>query len=101
MVMFPASWGFWPGGMMNVSLLWLVLWVIALIFWVVMIIDVAQRRFRNNVEKIIWLIVVIFGFWVGALVYMIVIRAINPQGVYTPDMERDFKSSFNSRRRKR
>ncbi len=50
-------------------------------FWIWMIVDVAQRRFRNSLEKVVWLLVIIFASWVGAIVYFIAIRTMNPRGV--------------------
>lgn len=70
----------WPFGMAFMGL-WAVVSVIVLIFWIWMIVDVARRVFKNNVEKIIWLVVVVLGGWVGALVYLIVIRMNNPRGL--------------------
>ncbi len=56
--------------------------ILAFIFWIWMIIDCAKRSFGNSVEKIIWLIVIVLGSWVGALVYFIVIKSINPRGLF-------------------
>lgn len=71
---------FWPftfllGGTM------FIFGIIALIFWIWMLIDCARRKFRNTVEKIIWIIVLVFAGIVGALVYLIVIRMSNPTGL--------------------
>jgi len=52
-----------------------------LAFWVWMIVDAAKRKFRNDLEKVIWLLVIIFASWVGAIVYFIVVRMMNPRGV--------------------
>ena len=46
-----------------------------------MIIDCAKRRFRNGVEKIIWLLVIIFAQALGALAYLIVVFILNPKGI--------------------
>ncbi len=50
-------------------------------FWVWMLVDAAQRNFKNKTEKIVWLLVIVLGGWVGALIYYIVIRAINKHGI--------------------
>ena len=57
----------------------IVLAIAIFVFWLWMIIDCAQRKFKNDLEKIIWILVIVFGSWVGALVYFIVIRQINPK----------------------
>ena len=56
--------------------------VLAFLFWVWMIVDCARRNFKNTPEKIIWLVVIVFGSWIGALVYFIVIRSITKQGLF-------------------
>lgn len=55
--------------------------ILLLIFWIWMIVDAAKRNFRNMVEKVIWIIIIVLGGWIGALIYFIVIRNINPHGL--------------------
>ncbi len=50
-------------------------------FWIWMIVDCVQRKFKNETEKVIWILAVILLTWVGALVYYFAIRASNPQGL--------------------
>lgn len=73
--------GFWPFGMAFAGI-WAIFYLIALVFWILMIVDCAKRKFKENNEKIVWLIVVIIGYWVGALAYYLVIRMNNPDGIY-------------------
>lgn len=47
------------------------------VFWILMIIDVAQRRFKNENDKIVWILIVALLSWVGALVYYFVIKKSN------------------------
>ena len=47
------------------------------VFWIVEIIDVARREFRDQNTKLIWLLVVILGHGIGAIVYYFAGR---PQG---------------------
>lgn len=55
--------------------------VLVLVFWIWMLVDAAKRHFRKDVEKVLWIIgIVIFG-WIGALVYFIVIKSLNPHGL--------------------
>ena len=60
---------------------WLILSLILIIFWISMLIDCAQRIFRDNNEKIIWIIVIVLGSWIGALVYFFVIKTSNQKGL--------------------
>lgn len=52
-----------------------------LAFWIWMIIDCAQRKFKNDTEKIVWIIVIVLTQWLGSLVYFIVIKLNNPKGL--------------------
>ncbi len=71
---------FWPfaaafaGAMIIVAIL-------VLIFWIWMLVDAAKRNFRNTAEKVVWIIVIVLGQWVGALVYFIVIKSLNSRGL--------------------
>ena len=55
--------------------------IAVLIFWIWMLVDCARRKFRNDVEKIVWIVVLIFATWFGAFVYFIVVRSLNPKGL--------------------
>ena len=77
--MHPAAWSVVP-----LSLLWLwmaalggLVSLAALAFWIWMIVDCAQREFEGPSLKIIWILVIIFTHWLGALIYFLVGR---PQG---------------------
>ncbi len=59
----------------------LILGILLFAFWLWMIIDCARRVFRNTTEKIVWLVVVILGGWIGGLAYLLVIRMNNPHGL--------------------
>jgi len=44
------------------------------IFWILMMVDCANRKFRKADEKIMWLIVIIASYLIGALIYYFVIK---------------------------
>ncbi|MEK6840228.1 MAG: PLDc N-terminal domain-containing protein [Nanoarchaeota archaeon] len=72
--------GAWIG--MGIIGLFMVLLFIAIpivlsIFWVWMIIDCAQRNFKNKNDKIIWILVVVLLHSIGAFIYYIVIKRKN------------------------
>ena len=75
-----GSFIFWPfmaafaGAMMLVAIVVLILWI-----WI--LVDCAKRKFKNDAEKIIWIVVIVLAGWIGALVYFIVIRSLNPRGL--------------------
>jgi glycopeptide antibiotics resistance protein len=70
----------WPFGMAFAGL-WMLFSLVLLAFWVWMLIDCVQRIFRDSNEKIIWIIVIVLGSWIGALVYFFAIRTSNPKGL--------------------
>ena len=59
------------GGVALITLAILVT-VVPTVFWIVEIVDVVRRDFNDDNTKIIWLLVVIFGHLIGALVYYFV-----------------------------
>lgn len=71
---------FWPfalafGGAM------IIVGILLLAFWIWMLVDCAKRKFRNDVEKVIWIIAIVFCNWLGSLVYFIAVKSFNPQGL--------------------
>lgn len=71
---------FWPFALAFTGAMAIVA-VILIGFWIWMLIDCAKRRYRNDTEKIIWIIVIVLAGWLGALVYFIVIKSLNPSGL--------------------
>ena len=47
------------------------------IFWIFMIIDVVQRRFPAENDKLMWLLLIIFTHTIGAVVYYFMIKKPN------------------------
>ena len=43
------------------------------IFWVIMLVDAATRNFKESAEKIIWILVILFVNFLGALIYYFVV----------------------------
>lgn len=61
----------------SIILLFLFIIVLAIfltIFWILMIIDVAKRKFKNENDKIVWILIVILLSWLGAVIYYFVIK---------------------------
>lgn len=44
------------------------------VFWVMMLVDVIQRKFKDPNEKLIWILVIIFAHIVGALIYYFLVK---------------------------
>ena len=51
-----------------------VLAVCAFIFWIVMIVDCAKRKFKGDTEKVVWILILIFLGIIGALIYYFVVK---------------------------
>ena len=61
-------------------LLAIALFVFLFVFWILMIIDCAKRDFKKDVEKIVWILVLIFLQVIGALIYYFVVKADDKKG---------------------
>ena len=71
---------FWPFMALGAGIA-IVVGIIFFVIWIWAIIDCARRSFKNDVEKIVWLLVIVLGTWVGTIVYFIVVPMSNPRGV--------------------
>lgn len=56
------------------SLFFLLLGFTGLVFWVWMIVDCATKEPSQGNDKIVWILVIIFTNWIGALIYYFVRR---------------------------
>jgi uncharacterized membrane-anchored protein len=43
------------------------------VFWIIMLIDAITRKFKEDSEKVIWVLVIIFTAFIGALIYYFVV----------------------------
>ena len=60
-------------------IVFLVLIIVALviflfIFWILMIIDAAKRKFKDETEKVVWILVVVLLGWLGAIIYYFAVK---------------------------
>ncbi len=51
-----------------------IFWIVTSIFWLWMLVDCITNASLRGVEKIIWLLVVIFLHFLGALLYFFIAR---------------------------
>ncbi|MEA2036707.1 MAG: PspC domain-containing protein [Nanoarchaeota archaeon] len=47
--------------------------VVALIFWIWMLVDCIKSDLRDN-DKLIWILIILFSYVIGALVYLIFVK---------------------------
>ena len=44
------------------------------VFWIWMLVDCAPKEPSQGNDKIIWILIIIFAHWIGALIYFLVRR---------------------------
>ena len=74
---FPQSMNFAAAGiglMLFAMLLMVAAVIFGIVFWIMMIIDCAKRTFKNETEKIAWLLIIVFLHALGALIYYIAVK---------------------------
>jgi hypothetical protein len=54
--------------------------IILFVFWVSMIIDCVKRKFKDDMEKVVWLLVIIFLGILGALIYYFLVKREKEKG---------------------
>ena len=48
--------------------------ILGMIFMVWMLIECVQRKFKKDNDRVIWVLIIVFLNWIGALVYYFVIK---------------------------
>ena len=48
--------------------------LLAIAFWIWMLVDCATKESSQGNDKVIWILVIIFTHWLGALIYFLVRR---------------------------
>ncbi len=48
--------------------------ILAIVFWIMMLVDAAKRKFKQSEEKIVWVIIIALLGIIGALVYYFVVK---------------------------
>ncbi len=48
--------------------------ILAFVFWIFMLVDCVKRKFKNDTEKIVWVLVIIFTHIIGALIYYFIVK---------------------------
>jgi len=49
--------------------------IIVFVFWILMLVDCVKRNFKQDTEKIVWVLVIIFTGIIGALIYYFIVKA--------------------------
>jgi len=51
--------------------------IFALVFWILMLVDCAKRKFKQESEQIVWILVIALTGIIGALIYYFVVKSKN------------------------
>jgi len=60
-----------------VSILIFILVILAIVFWIFMIVDAAQREFKQENDKVLWILIVVLTGIIGAIIYYFMIKKPN------------------------
>ena len=61
-------------------LIWIAIFalgILAMIFWIFMIVDVAKRKFKESNEQVVWILVVVLTGIIGAIIYYLIVKKPN------------------------
>jgi hypothetical protein len=56
-------------------LIMVILGILIFVFWVLMLVDCVTRKFKEDSEKIVWVLVIIFTGIIGASIYYFIVKA--------------------------
>ena len=51
----------------------IIIGILFFVFWIIILIDAVTRKFKEDSEKIVWVIVIIFASFIGALIYYFIV----------------------------
>ncbi len=54
-------------------ILFLIMGLFLFIFWILMLVDAVQRKFKGPNDKLVWVLVLIFLNLIGAIIYYFVV----------------------------
>ncbi|MDO8528582.1 MAG: PLDc N-terminal domain-containing protein [Nanoarchaeota archaeon] len=68
------GWGELVFGSIFAALIFIAIGIFSLVFWIMMLVDSIQRKFKKSDERIIWVIVIVLTGVIGALIYYFVVK---------------------------
>jgi cytochrome c biogenesis factor len=67
------------GGMMAFGIVFVLLAIAlsiwAFVFWILMLVHCVKKKFKEDSEKIVWLLVIILTGIIGALIYYFIVKS--------------------------
>ena len=58
-----------PLGLIVIVLLFFGIGITGTVFWIWMLVECATRESSEGNDKLVWILVIIFTYWLGALIY--------------------------------
>jgi hypothetical protein len=55
----------------GIALVFLLFVILAFVFWIMMLVDCIKNRGLSSNERIVWVLVIVFLNWLGALIYLL------------------------------
>lgn len=49
--------------------------ILGIVLWIFMLIDAAKRKFKNENEKVAWIIILALTSWIGAIIYYFAVKS--------------------------
>ncbi len=63
--------------LISIFLIIFIIAILATIFWIFMLIDAAKRKFKNENEKVAWVVILALTSWLGAIIYYFSVKHPN------------------------
>lgn len=48
--------------------------ILSFVFWILMIVDCAKRKFKNENDRVVWILVIVLAQLIGAIIYYFVVK---------------------------
>jgi len=48
--------------------------VLSIVFWIYMLVDSIQHKYKDSNDKVVWVLVIIFTGIIGAMIYYFVVK---------------------------
>ena len=52
----------------------IIIFILLFIFWIYMLIDAIKRKYKDENDKIVWVLVIVLIGFIGALIYYFVVK---------------------------
>jgi phage shock protein PspC (stress-responsive transcriptional regulator) len=71
--------------------------VFFLVFWIWMLVDCIKSDLRDS-DKLVWVLIIIFLSWLGALIYLMIVKSNRNYGGFRIKVQKTRKKLYRSRK---